>query len=78
MQAKDCILVVDDEPRLVRLVREILQAVGYRVIAAGDGEAALEMTAIERPDLILLDILLPHDMDGYEICRRLREFSDNR
>jgi len=76
MEVKDCILVVDDEPRLVRLVREVLQAVGYRVVAAGDAKTALEMVAIERPDLILLDILLPHDMDGYEVCRRVREFSD--
>jgi len=76
METKDCILVVDDEPRLVRLVREVLQAVGYRVITAGDAKTALEMVAIERPDLILLDILLPRDMDGYEVCRRVREFSD--
>jgi len=76
MKMRDCILVVDDEPRLVRLVREVLQAVGYRVITAGDAKTALEMIAIERPDLILLDILLPYDMDGYEVCRRVREFSD--
>jgi len=76
MAGKDCILVVDDEPRLLRLVREVLQAVGYQVVAAGDGKAALEMVAIERPDLVLLDILLPYDMDGYEVCRRIREFSD--
>jgi two-component system KDP operon response regulator KdpE len=75
MDRKERILVVDDEPRLVRLVREVLQAMGYRVITAGDGKAALEMVAIERPDLVLLDVLLPHGMDGYEICRRLREFS---
>ena len=76
MDQRDCILVVDDEPRLVRLVREVLQAVGYRVITAGDAKTALEMVAIERPDLILLDIVLPHDTDGYEVCRRVREFSD--
>ena len=59
MQAKDCILVVDDEPRLVRLVREVMQAVGCRVIAAGDGQAALEMAAIEQPEVIrgILDCL---------------------
>jgi two-component system KDP operon response regulator KdpE len=75
MDRKDSVLVVDDEPRLVRLVREVLQAVGYRVITAGDGKAALEKVALELPDLILLDILLPRDMDGYEVCRRVREFS---
>jgi two-component system KDP operon response regulator KdpE len=75
MDRKERILVVDDEPRLVRLVREVLQAVGYWVITAGDGKTALEMVALERPDLVLLDVLLPHGMDGYETCRRLREFS---
>ena len=73
---KDCILVVDDEHRLVRLVRSVLGAVGYRVVTAGDGNAALETIAMEGPDLILLDVLLPGEMDGYEICRRVREFSD--
>jgi two-component system KDP operon response regulator KdpE len=70
------ILVVEDEPRVVRLVSEVLKAVGYQVIAAASGRAALEMVALEQPNLILLDILLPHDLDGYEVCRRIREFSD--
>jgi len=72
----DKILVVDDQPRLVRLVREVLQAVGYEVIAANSGETAIEMVAVEQPDLVLLDILLPQGPDGYEVCRRIREFSD--
>ncbi|RLC67839.1 MAG: DNA-binding response regulator [Chloroflexi bacterium] len=70
------ILVVDDEPRVVRLVTEVMGAIGYQVVAATRGETALEMLALEQPDLVLLDILLPGDMDGYEICRRMREFSD--
>jgi two-component system KDP operon response regulator KdpE len=70
------VLVVDDEPRLVRLATEILQAVGYEVIAAVNGEGALEKVALEQPDLVLLDIVLPHGLDGYEVCRRIREFSD--
>jgi two-component system KDP operon response regulator KdpE len=69
------ILVVDDEPRVVQLVRKVLEAVGYQVIAAASGEPAIEMVALEQPDLVLLDILLPHDLDGYEVCRRIREFS---
>ena len=72
---KETILVVDDEPRLVRLVREILTAVGYEVLSARDAKEALETLAIEQPDLVLLDIMLPGDMDGYEVCRRVREFS---
>lgn len=72
---KETVLVVDDEPRLVRLVRDVLTAVGYEVVSAGEGQEALETLAMEQPDLILLDILLPGDMDGYEICSRVREFS---
>lgn len=75
MDRRQRILVVDDEPRLVRLVREVLQTAGYAVLTAGDGKTALETVALEQPDLVLLDILLPHGMDGYEVCRRLREFS---
>jgi len=71
----DRILVVEDQPRVVRLVGEILRAVGHEVLVAGDGKQALEMVSVEQPDLVLLDVLLPGDMDGYEICRRLREFS---
>jgi len=70
------ILVVDDEPRVVRLVSEVLEAVGYQVIAAASGKPAIEMVALEQPNLVLLDILLPGELDGYEICRRIREFSD--
>ncbi|MBC7252177.1 MAG: response regulator transcription factor [Anaerolineae bacterium] len=74
--AEATILVVDDEPRLLRLVNEVLTAVGYRVVTANNGEAALDTFALEQPDLILLDIHLPHSIDGYEVCRRIREFSD--
>ncbi len=70
------ILVVDDEPRVVRLVSTVLEAVGYQVIAAASGEPAIEMVALEQPDLVLLDILLPRSPDGYEVCRRIREFSE--
>jgi len=70
------ILVVDDEPKLVRLVREVLTATGHAVMSTGSGENAVEMTALESPDLILLDIVLSGAMDGYEVARRVREFSD--
>jgi two-component system KDP operon response regulator KdpE len=70
------ILVVDDEPRVVRLVTEVLSAVGYEVITAVRGEPAIEMVALEQPDLVLLDVLLPGELNGYAICRRIREFSD--
>jgi two-component system KDP operon response regulator KdpE len=70
------ILAVDDEPRVVRLVTEVLGAMGYQVVAATRGDTAIEMVALEQPDLVLLDIRLPGDLDGYEVCRRIREFSD--
>jgi len=76
VKGKQRILIVDDEPRLVRLVREVLGAVGYEVLEAADGETGIEMVALEQPDLLLLDILLPQGMDGYEVCRRVREFSN--
>ena len=70
------ILIVDDEPKLVRLVSEILQATGYEVSVACSGDQALKMVALEQPDLILLDILLLGQIDGYEVAKRIREFSD--
>ena len=57
------ILIVDDEPRVVQLVKRVLEAIEYQVIAASNGESGLEMVALEQPDLVLLDILLPHDLD---------------
>jgi two-component system, OmpR family, KDP operon response regulator KdpE len=68
------ILVVDDEPRYVRWISVDLRASGYRVLTAADGQTALDLTAGERPDLVLLDIGLPV-LDGLEVCRRIREFS---
>lgn len=70
------ILVVDDEPKLVRLVREVLTATGFSVLHTGSGQEAIEMTAVEQPDLIILDIVLSDEVDGYEVARRVREFSD--
>ncbi len=70
------ILVVDDEPRLVRLVGEILKAAGYRVISAANASSAVELVALEQPDLVLLDVLLGAGKDGYQVCRTVREFSD--
>jgi two-component system KDP operon response regulator KdpE len=70
------ILVVDDEPRLVRLINEVLRATGYIVISTSSGERALDLIPVEQPDLILLDLILPGNLDGYEICRRVREYSN--
>lgn len=65
------ILVVDDEPTLVATLKYNLEREGYRVITAADGESGLSAARADRPDLILLDLLLPV-MDGLEVCRILR------
>jgi DNA-binding response OmpR family regulator len=69
------ILVVDDEPKIVRLARDYLEKNGFRVVIAGDGPSALAMARRVHPDLIVLDLLLP-GMDGREVCRILRRESD--
>ncbi len=69
------ILVVDDEPKIVRLARDYLEKNGFRVVIAGDGPSALAMARRVHPDLIVLDLLLP-GMDGREVCRILRAESD--
>ena len=66
------ILVVDDVPQNVRLLEALLTPHGYEVAVAENGTTALERVRSERPDLILLDVVMP-DMDGYEVCRRLRQ-----
>jgi len=70
------ILVVEDEPKLVRLVREVLTATGYEVLTTSSGAKAIELAALEQPDLILLDLVLTDNVDGFEVARRVREFSD--
>lgn len=68
------ILVVDDEPQLVRALRGYLEQAGYRVVTAGDGPAALAQFKHEKPDLIVLDLNLP-GLDGLDVARRLRAAS---
>src|SRR5439155_14779230 len=65
------ILVVDDEPVLVETIAYNLQQAGYQVTTAADGASALEAARREKPDLVILDIMLP-EMDGLEVCRQLR------
>ncbi|MDO9347724.1 MAG: response regulator, partial [Anaerolineales bacterium] len=66
------ILVVDDENINLRLVSRLLEMEGYEVVSAQSGEAALHLIEQKRPDLALLDVMMPV-MDGYELCRRLRQ-----
>ena len=71
------ILVVDDQPVNVQLLKRKLEREGIQVIAAFTGTEALEIVAKEKPDLILLDVMMP-DMDGMEVCQRLQELEDTR
>jgi two-component system, OmpR family, KDP operon response regulator KdpE len=69
------VLVVDDEPKLLNLVREVLSSTGYSVRTAESGVEVLDAVAEHLPDLVLLDVVLRGPMDGYQVARRLREFS---
>jgi diguanylate cyclase (GGDEF)-like protein len=66
------ILVADDEPHILQILRFTLEKAGYQVFTARDGEEALAKVAELRPDLVILDIMMPK-MDGFEVCRRMRE-----
>jgi len=68
------ILVVDDEPRMVEFITMNLELEGFRVVGAANGHEALEKAAREMPDLVILDIMMPH-MDGFETLENLRESS---
>jgi len=69
------ILVVDDEPPILELVRGYLEREGFVVRTAEDGLAAVEQVRVDKPDVIVLDLMLP-GLDGIEVCRQIRMFSD--
>ncbi|MFC1754890.1 response regulator [Thermoproteota archaeon] len=70
--AKKKILVVDDEDRLVEMVKIRLEVAGYQVITASDGKQGLQKAKSDKPDLILLDIMMP-EIDGFEVSKQLKE-----
>ena len=72
MSTQPLILVADDEPRITKLVSIALGEEGFRVVTANSGEEALQKAEEVRPDIILLDIVMP-DLDGIEVMRQLRE-----
>jgi two-component system, OmpR family, alkaline phosphatase synthesis response regulator PhoP len=69
------VLVVDDDPGIVKLVRAYLEQVGFEVVVAYDGKKAMQIARNDRPDLVILDLMLP-EMDGWDVCRALRKESD--
>jgi two-component system KDP operon response regulator KdpE len=74
MTAQPHILVIDDEPQILRALRTILTAKHFLVTTAGRGEDGLALAAATPPDVVILDLGLP-DMDGFTVCRRLREWT---
>ena len=71
---KASIVVADDDPRILRLVKRNLELAGYQALAAYDGEQALEQVEAKDPDLMLLDVNMPI-LNGFEVCERVRVFS---
>ena len=75
MSARGSVLVVDDEPTIAEVVSRYLERAGYETRVAADGPRAIELAAQQRPDLVVLDLMLP-GLDGLEVMRRLRELGD--
>ncbi len=74
--ADELILLVDDEPNIIQLARMYLEREGYRIISAADGKEALDAIRVKKPNLVVLDVMLP-EMDGLEVCKRLRREKNN-
>ncbi|MBU0502271.1 MAG: response regulator [bacterium] len=66
------ILIIDDEPDMVEMISMRLKAFNYETISAGNGEEGIKIANQQKPDLILLDLMMPV-MDGYETCKQLKE-----
>jgi two-component system KDP operon response regulator KdpE len=75
MQERGRILIVDDDPALLRVASYNLEQEGYEVLTAPDGQAGLKAVFEYRPDLVILDVMLPR-LDGFETCRRIRELTN--
>jgi DNA-binding response OmpR family regulator len=69
------VLVVDDEPAQLRLMEQVLTISGYNVIKASSGEEAIRLTYESKPDLVILDVMMP-GIDGWQTCRCIRESND--
>jgi len=70
-ERKPCVLVVDDHERIIRAIQIVLELRGYRVVGAKDGVEGLDKAFEEKPDVIILDIIMPL-LDGYEVAKRLK------
>ncbi|MBI2190812.1 MAG: response regulator [Planctomycetes bacterium] len=71
------ILIIDDEPIIVRTLQDRLKFTGYEVFTAADGEEGLQKAVQQKPDLVLLDIMMPK-LDGHQVLERMRQMEDTR
>src|SRR5580704_14827817 len=77
MSKTTCILVVDDEPAVLNIFSQVLRTAGYEVLQASTGRQGLKVARERRPDVVLLDVLLP-DLSGIEVCRQIKADVDLR
>ena len=75
MEREKVVLIIEDDPRTADLVALYLQREGFQALMADDGERGLSLARRHRPDLVILDLMLPR-LDGWEVCRQLRKISD--
>lgn len=66
------VLIVDDSKLIIRITKSILEKAGYSVLEAHDGSECFKVLAMQKPDIILLDVVMP-EMDGWEVCRKIKE-----
>lgn len=69
------ILVVDDDPNLVNVMKRTLEHIGHDIVVAQDGKQAMRSFYEHRPDLVILDVMMPY-LDGFQVCQRIREMAD--
>ena len=74
-EKRQCVLVVDDHPKVLRFIEIDLKLRGFEVITTTSGDEALELVRSVKPDIMLLDIIMP-ELDGFEVLRKLRGFTD--
>jgi two-component system KDP operon response regulator KdpE len=74
VETKQCVLVVDDHPKVLRFIEIDLKLRGFRVVTTTSGTEALKLVKLIKPDIMLLDIVMP-DMDGFEVLTKLRDFT---
>lgn len=66
------ILIADDDPDILELIKFTLESHDHQVVLANDGQEALQKTVAEKPDLVVLDVMMPH-LNGYEVCEKIRQ-----